>query len=147
MYTIGEVSKLMNLSISTLRYYDIEGLLINVKRDSSGKRIFEEKDIDTLILIECLKNSGMKIKEIKTFIDLCLLGNDSLKERLEFFKNHEIAITNEIKKLKKAMDLIKYKQWYYKSAIEHKDENYVKNMKVENMPIDIKKLYENTHQI
>ena len=76
MYTIGEVSKMMNISVSTLRYYDSVGLLINVSRNESGNRVFDSKDINSLILIECLKASGMKIKEIKEIIDLCLLGND-----------------------------------------------------------------------
>lgn len=147
MYTIGEVSKLMNLSVPTLRYYDDEGLLINIKRDSNGNRIFNQKDIDALILINCLKNSGMKIKEIKSFMDLCLLGNDSLKQRLAFFKNQEIVINNEIKRLQKTIDLIEYKKWYYETAIKHNNEDYVKNMKLENMPPNIRKLYENTHQI
>lgn len=147
MYTIGEVAKLMNLTVPTLRYYDDQGLLINVKRDNSGNRIFDQKDIDALILIDCLKSSGMKIKEIKRFMDLCLLGNDSLEDRLEFFKKQELTIKAEIKKLQTNMDMIKYKQWYYKTAIEHNDEDYVKNIKQENMPDNIRKLYENTHQV
>lgn len=147
MYTIGEVSKRMKLSVPTLRYYDDQGLLLNVKRDSSGKRIFDEKDIDALILINCLKSSGMKIKEIKNFMDLCLLGNDSLEERFEFFKKQELTIRDEIEKLQTNMDMIQFKQWYYKTALEHKDEEYVKDMKPENMPDNIRKLYENTHII
>lgn len=147
MYTIGEVSKRMKLSVPTLRYYDDQGLLLNVKRDSSGKRIFDEKDIDALILINCLKSSGMKIKEIKNFMDLCLLGNDSLEERFEFFKKQELTIRDEIEKLQTNMDMIQFKQWYYKTALEHKDEEYVKDMKPEKMPDNIRKLYENTHII
>lgn len=147
MYTIGEIAHQMNLSVSTLRYYDEEGLLINVKRDSTGRRIFDQKDIDSLILINCLKNSGMKIKEIKNFMDLCLLGNESLKERFDFFQNQEVVIKKEMQKLEATLDMIKYKQWYYETALEHMDEDYVKNIKVESMPDHIRKLYENTHPI
>lgn len=147
MYTIGEVSKLVKLSVPTLRYYDNEGLLINVKRDDIGNRIFDQKDIDALFLIDCLKNSGMKIKEIKSFMDLCLLGNDSLKERLEFFKKQELTIKEEINKLQANIDMIKFKQWYYETAIEHNDEDYVKSLTPEDMPNNIRKLYENTHKI
>lgn len=147
MYTIGEVSKLMKLSVPALRYYDNEGLLINVKRDNTGNRIFDHKDIDALILIDCLKNSGMKIKEIKNFMDLCLLGNDSLEQRLEFFKKQELSMKEEMEKLQTNMDMIKYKQWYYETAIEHKDEDYVKNLKPADMPDNIRALYEKTHTI
>lgn len=145
MYSIGTISKMMKISVPTLRYYDEEGLLINIKRDKNGNRVFEEKDIDVLNLINCLKNSGMKIKEIKYFIDLCRLGNDSLNERLEFFKNQEEVIQKQIEKLQKAMSLIKFKQWYYQTALEKKDEDFVKNMKFEDMPENIQTLYKNSH--
>ena len=147
MYTIGEVSKMMNISVSTLRYYDSVGLLLNVSRNENGNRVFDSKDINSLILIECLKASGMKIKEIKEFIDLCLLGNDSLKDRLEFFKKQEQVIDQEIKKLENSMNMIKFKQWYYSTDIEHNDENYVRNLSIENMPKEIRELYKKTHHI
>ena len=54
MYTIGQVSKMFNLPISTLRYYDNEGLFPNIAR-SSGIRKFSDHEIETLNLIECLK--------------------------------------------------------------------------------------------
>ena len=60
MYTIGEVSQILNISISTLRYYDKEGLLINLNKDKSGKRIFNDQNISALKLIECLKKSGLQ---------------------------------------------------------------------------------------
>lgn len=40
MYSIGEISKKFNIPISTLRYYDKEGLLTNIKRNKSGIRQF-----------------------------------------------------------------------------------------------------------
>ena len=45
MNTIGEISKMFGLPISTLRYYDKEGLFPNIKR-SSGIRIFSESEIE-----------------------------------------------------------------------------------------------------
>ncbi len=92
---------MMNLSVPTLRYYDDVGLLININRDSKGNRIFDDNDIEALNLIRCLKDSGMKIKDIKYFMDLCRLGNKTLKDRLDFFKKQELVINSEIKKLKK----------------------------------------------
>ena len=64
-YSIAQAAKEMNLTTYTLRYYDREGLLSNVKRDKSGKRIFTKDDMEMLSLICCLKNTGMPIKEIK----------------------------------------------------------------------------------
>ena len=43
--TVGEISKLLNIPASTLRYYDKEGLLPFVERSSSGIRKFQDNDI------------------------------------------------------------------------------------------------------
>ena len=66
-YTIGQVAKLTGLSISTIRYYDKEGLLNGINR-KSGIRSFNDKDLNTIRVIECLKNSGMLIKEIAVIL-------------------------------------------------------------------------------
>lgn len=141
LYSIGEVSKIINLSISTLRYYDKEGLLPNVKRDSSGIRKFSEEDIRGLKIIECLKNSGMPIKNIKQFLDWCSQGDSTLTNRLNMFEEQENNIINQIKTLEQTLDVIKYKKWYYQTAINDKTEQNVKNIKSEDMPKDIQKLY------
>ena len=59
MYTIGQVSEMFGLPISTLRYYDKQGLFPGMER-ISGIRKFSEKEIETLRVIECLKRSGRK---------------------------------------------------------------------------------------
>lgn len=64
MYSIGEISKMFQLPISTLRYYDKEGLFPHLKR-VNGVRQFSESEIETLRVIDCLKKSGLEIKEYK----------------------------------------------------------------------------------
>ena len=68
-YSISEVAQKLNLTVYTLRYYDKEGLMPFVERTPSGTRLFKESDIGALKVIECLKSTGMPIKEIKSFID------------------------------------------------------------------------------
>ena len=84
-YTIGEVAKMFNISISTLRFYDKEGLLLNLERDSSGVRKFNENNIETIRLIECLKKAGMQIKDIKEFIHWVDLGDKTITKRKKMF--------------------------------------------------------------
>ena len=67
-YTVGEMAKMLHVAPSTLRYYDKEGLLPFVDRSKSGIRMFKPSDIEWLRLIECLKATGMPIKDIKQFI-------------------------------------------------------------------------------
>ena len=66
MYTIGQVSEMFDLPVSTLRYYDKEGLFPGIRRDS-GIRKFGEKELEALRVIECLKKSGLEIRDIKQF--------------------------------------------------------------------------------
>ena len=67
-YTIGEMAKIINVAPSTLRYYDKEGLLPFVERTEGGIRMFKESDYEGLTIINCLKNSGMPLKDIKVFL-------------------------------------------------------------------------------
>ena len=99
MYTIGEISKMFNLPIPTLRYYDKEGLLLELERDKSGIRKFNNQNIETLRLIECLKKSGMQIKDIKEFIGWCSLGDKTISKRKEMFLKQKENIENQIKEL------------------------------------------------
>ena len=133
-YTIGQVAKLTGLSISTIR--------INRK---SGIRSFNDKDLNTIRVIECLKNSGMLIKEIRDFMKLCEEGDSSLNERYNFFLDQEKKVQDQIKSLNQTLKLIKFKQWYYLKAISDNTESIVKNMSIDDMPDDIKELYLETH--
>ena len=72
-YTVGEIAKKLNVAPSTLRYYDKEGLLPFVERSVGGIRVFHDEDMDWLELIECMKHTGMPIKEIMlTFSRICI---------------------------------------------------------------------------
>ncbi len=132
-YSIGEVSKLLNLPIPTLRYYDKEGLLPTLKRTESGIRVFSDLDLDALHIIECLKATNMPIKEIKEFMEWCEVGDDTLKKRYEMFLERKEVAEKQLEELKKVIETIDYKCWYYKTAMEagtediHK-KNFEKNI-------------------
>ncbi len=117
-YSIGEIAQKLNLATSTLRYYDNEGLLPFIKRKSSGVRIFNDSDLAMLRLIECLKNAGMSIKDIKQFSQWCTQGDLSLNERYQMFLDRKENVLNQIKELEKSLELIEYKCWYYETAIK-----------------------------
>ena len=147
MYTIGEVSEMFNLPIPTLRYYDKEGLLNDLERDKSGIRKFNDKTLEALRIIECLKKSGMQIKDIKQFMHWCAMGDKTLNKRKEMFETQKVNIENQMKDLQKVLDMVKYKCWYYSKAVKEGTEKNIKNMTIEEMPKDIRKLYENAHNI
>jgi DNA-binding transcriptional MerR regulator len=117
-YSIGEVAKLLHLTIYTLRYYDKEGLMPFVERTPSGTRIFKESDVESLKIVECLKTSGMPLKDIKYFIDWCSRGDCTLRQRYNMFLERKAVVEAQMEELKRTMEVINYKCWYYKTALE-----------------------------
>ncbi len=117
-YTIKQAAELTNLTPVTLRYYDKQGLLPFMERKESGYRMFSDGDIAMLRVIECLKKSGMPIKDIRQFSEWVLMGDDSLQERYEMFLERKKAVEAQIAELQKTLDFINHKCWYYETAIE-----------------------------
>lgn len=145
MYSIGEISKMFQLPISTLRYYDKEGLFPHLKR-VNGVRQFSESEIETLRVIDCLKRSGLEIKEIKEYMSLCSLGNTTLKQRKEIFEKQKEEVLQEMEKLQKVLSMLNYKCWYYDQAIEKKDEAYVQALSFNQFPPQIQQYYKHSHE-
>ena len=98
MYTIGQVSEMFHLPVSTLRYYDKEGLFPNLKRES-GIRKFNDHELEALRMIECLKASGLEIKDIKQFFEWCNQGSSTYQNRKELFETRKKAVEQEILRL------------------------------------------------
>lgn len=117
-YSISQAAKRTGLTEHTLRYYEKEGLLPFIERTASGIRDFKENDFEWLSLITCLKQSGMPVKQIKEFIDLCLQGDDTLQDRLDIFKKHKESVEAKMEELTRHMQKIDYKIWYYTNAVE-----------------------------
>ena len=113
-YSIKQTAEKLGLTTSTLRYYDNEGLLPNLKRTESGNRTFSEADLQWLELICCLKNSGMSITEIKHFMYLCLQREDTCMERKEVLEMHKESILNQMEALQNCLCIINYKIDHYK---------------------------------
>lgn len=118
IYTVGEMAKKLNVTASTLRYYDKEGLLPFVERSSGGMRMFKENDLSWLRIIECLKKTGMPIKDIKHFMDCSMEGDSKIDERLSIIKSQRDAVIKQMEELQEMLDMLNYKCWYYETAKE-----------------------------
>ncbi|MCD8321311.1 MAG: MerR family transcriptional regulator [Oscillospiraceae bacterium] len=145
MYTIGQVSEMFGLPISTLRYYDKEGLFPALQR-TSGIRRFSDTEIEALRVIECLKKSGLEIKDIKQFMEWCGQGSETYPQRKELFERQIETVKAEMERMNRVLDLLTYKCWYYEQAIADGNEDRLKAIKPEDMPEEIRLAYENAHQ-
>ncbi len=117
-YTIGDISRKLNVSNDAVRYYDKEGLLPFAKRNKAGRREFTDDDLGYIEVIDCLKKSGIPIKDIAQFIDWCMEGDSTLDERLDFMKTHEEQLEEKIKVLEMNLAFLRWKIWYYQTAAE-----------------------------
>lgn len=120
-YSIAETAKKFSVSAHTLRFYEKEGLLPFVERTTTGIRSFSENDLEALKIIMCLKNTGMQIKDIKHFIDLCTEGETTFEKRLDLFRRQKENVEKQLAELQKNYDTILYKEQYYIDAIKERN--------------------------
>ena len=117
-YSIGQVSELLHIPVSTLRYYDKEGLLPLINRTGGNIRIFDDSDVECLKMIECLKNTGLPLKEIKQYFQWCEAGDSTINQRYELFLEQKKRTLEQIQLLESALDRIEFKCEFYRVAKE-----------------------------
>lgn len=144
MYTIGQISEMTGLSISTLRYYDQQGLLGQVER-VSGIRQFGDRELEVLRMIECLKKSGLEIKDIKQYMDWCTEGPSTFPQRQEMFQKQRKAVEQEIAHLNRVLDMLKFKCWYYDRAISEGTDERIRALLPDHLPEEIQQVYNHAH--
>lgn len=141
LYTVGEVAKVLGVAPSTLRYYDREGLLPFVERTSGGFRMFSDKDLEWLAVIECLKQAGVTIKEIQSYIAQCAQGDETIPQRKALLAKRREAVLEQMHKLQSSLDMLDYKLWFYSVAEEAGTTSVHDNMPDSEIPprmLDIK---------
>ncbi|MGL9748309.1 MerR family transcriptional regulator [Enterococcus sp. DIV0170] len=117
-FLIGDITKMYGISQDTLRYYDKAGLLPFIKKNKAGRREFTEDDLGYIEVIDCLKRSGIPVKEIAKFMDWCVEGDKTLPQRYTFMIEQEAALEKKIYDLQTQLDFLRWKKWYYQTANE-----------------------------
>ncbi|MDR1116993.1 MAG: MerR family transcriptional regulator [Oscillospiraceae bacterium] len=117
-YAINAVAKMTGLSAHVLRYYEKEGLLPYIGRDESGFRHYSEDDLEWIGLIQCLKNTGMSIKQIKNFVDLSMQGSQTLKERCRLLEEHKKIVEAQIQEMYRHLEKVTHKIEYFTEQYE-----------------------------
>lgn len=115
-YSIGEFSRLTNLSVHTLRYYEHENL-ITPERNSGNRRRYSDKDIAWIDFIKRLKDTGMPIKEIKRYAELRALGESTFCGRMEMLIQHRESLNAQIQLLQEHKENLDEKIEFYREEI------------------------------
>ena len=119
-YKISEVTKLVNLNQSTLRYYEKVGLISTLEKDESGNRKYSSDDIQWIKFLIKLKHTGMKLSEMLKYSELRYIGDSTAKDRRELLENQLQKLKIEIDNLKETYKYVEEKIEFYKKMESEK---------------------------
>lgn len=136
MYSVKQISKKLNLSEHTIRYYTDLGLVPSLIRDKNGHRLFDEQSVNWLIGIKNLRSSGMSIQAVKEYVDLCLQGEKTLEQRYRVILQQKNIIEKQMIEVQAQYQYMTNKVKWYEDIMNHKIED---NSNPGNWNLEIKK--------
>ena len=103
-YRIGEITELTGLSADTLRYYEKIQLLPKVSRNSSGVRVYNEKDLSRLRFIQRAQKMNFTLAEIKDLLKMRENPQNARKGVKALTQEKLLEVENHLKELKTLRD-------------------------------------------
>lgn len=117
-YRIGEFAKLVGLSTYTLRYYEDQGL-IHSQRDDNGVRYYTTKDIRWVGFILHLKGTGMRLNDLKRYVQLRAAGDSTIAERRAMLQQVKDDAEADIAELQMHLRVLGHKIDWYDGKVDH----------------------------
>lgn len=117
MCTMKEACVRAGISYETLRFYCREGLVPNVGRDKSNYRDFDERNISWIKSLQCLRQCGMGLEDMKTYMNLCLQGPSSIQERKRMLDRQKALLLEKMNEIGESIDFIDGKQAFYDGVL------------------------------
>lgn len=124
--TITEVSKKVNLSADTLRYYERIGLIPEVNRTESGIRNYTEEDLGWIEFSKCMRNAGMSIEALIEYIKLYKKGDVTLEARKQLLISQKDVIKERLEEIQNTFDRINYKIKNYEKILVEREKDLLK---------------------
>lgn len=124
IYTMMQACEKTGMTYQGLKFYCNEGLVPNVKRDRLNRRIFDDRDIEWIKSLSCLKNCGMSIQEMKEYTKLCLDGAATIQQRKEILRIKKAQLEENIAALTASVEYINKKQEFYDEVLSGKREYF-----------------------
>ena len=114
---IAEVSKRLNLSQDTLRYYERIGLIPAVNRNKSGAREYSEEDCRWIEFIKCMRASGLPIEVLIEYVNLFQKGDDTIEARKELLIEQRRLLSERVKEMQRTLDRLDFKISTYEEMV------------------------------
>jgi DNA-binding transcriptional MerR regulator len=117
--SIGQVAERTGLSVHALRFYEREGLLADpVRRESNGRRVYTEDDVEWLDMCIKFRSSGMPLDTIRKYTDLVRQGPGNERDRLALLRSHQDHVAAQIEELNECMRVITHKVTVYQQHLD-----------------------------
>lgn len=110
---IGELALRTGRTVHAIRWYEAQGLIPGVARDSGGRRLYDEKHLSWLDLMDRLRRTGMTIAEMRRYTALVHQGRATLQERSKMLTEHRKRVKETIADWTAALSLIDGKIDFY----------------------------------
>ena len=114
-YSVGEAAAVVGLTTYTLRWYEQEGLVEPVDRDSAGRRRYSEGDLSFLTLLTKLRRTGMSVADMRKFAELVREGRQTVPDRLELLERHRDGVLERIEALQRDLEAVNHKIDIYRA--------------------------------
>ena len=115
-YSIKEVSALVGLPPSTLRYYEDVSVIPAIARDpSSGHRIYTEGDLELLTWVACLSASGMSIADMREYVRSGLGAERDVAEFISLLEQQDARLQEEAQIIELRREFLRTKIAYWRA--------------------------------
>ena len=118
---ISEVSKKYDISPDTLRYYEKEGLLPNVKKNASGIREYSEADCSWVEFIKCMRGAGLSVEVLARYIELFYKGDSTKEERKNILIEERAKLIEKRDTIQATIERLDYKIKVYDKTMVQKE--------------------------
>lgn len=112
-FLIGELAARTGRTIHAIRWYEAQGLIPGVVRDSAGRRIYSEDHLSWLDLMDRLRCTGMSIAQMRRYTILVRQGSQTLRQRQRLLSEHRARVMQTIADWTQALRLIDRKIDFY----------------------------------
>ena len=118
---IAEVSKQLNMSPDTLRYYERIGLITAVKRTKTGIRNYDDSDLKWIEFISCMRGAGLPIEVLIEYVTLFQKGEETSEARKHILIEQRDILASRLCEMQKIVDKLNYKINNYEKTFLDKE--------------------------
>ena len=116
--SIAEAACRTGVSAHALRYYERAGLVVTpIDRTHSGRRRYQQEDLNWISICTKLRATGMPIRTIRRYAQLVCAGPGNEEERLALLEAHRADVTARLAEIEQSLKLIDRKIGVYRGRV------------------------------